>query len=93
MGSKGLSPMSARTSRPSNTVAAIPPNKLYSLIKPVVVSIMEMVGCISDFRLQTAPEIFACFMPFTRALFDDFRPIVPVQNSRTEKTATRGTLC
>ena len=88
-----MSPTSDKKHWPSNTVAAIPPDKLYSLMKPVVVSIMEMVGCISDFRLQTAPEIFARFMPFTRALFDDFRPILPVQNSRTEKTATHGTLC
>jgi hypothetical protein len=69
------------------------PNKPYSLIKPAVVSITGMVCCISDFRLQTAPEISAGFLTFTRALFDDFRLILPVPNSRTEKPATHGTLC
>jgi hypothetical protein len=59
--------------RPSNTVASISPNKLYLLIKPFVVSIVEVIGCISNFRLQTAPEIFAGFLIFTGALFDDFR--------------------
>src|SRR4030095_5617439 len=54
--------------RPSNTVAAMAPNKPYSLIKPAVVSITGMVCCISDFRLQTAPEISAGFLTFTRAL-------------------------
>ena len=38
-------------SRPSNTVAAISPNKPYHLIKQVVVSIVGVVSHMSDFRL------------------------------------------
>jgi hypothetical protein len=58
----------------------------------MVVGIVGVIGCISDFRLQTAPEIFVGFLTFTRPVFDDFRPILPVPNSRTEKSATHNTL-
>jgi len=59
----------------------------------MVVGIVEVIGCLSDFRLLTAPEIFVCFMACTRALFDDVRRILPVPKSKTEKPATHGTLC
>jgi hypothetical protein len=36
---------------PSNTVTAIAPNKLYPIIEQMVVGIVDVIGCLSDFRL------------------------------------------
>ena len=70
---------------PSNTVAGLSPNKLYSFATQRVVGIfVDVYRLKSDFRLLLEPAIFPSFGWATRDFFAYFRLRLPVQNSKRE---------